>query len=30
VAYNAGLIADKLEALAGAPVAGQEGNDADE
>ena len=30
VAYNAGLIADKLEALAGASAAGREGNDADE
>jgi len=30
VAYNAGLIADKLEALAGAEVVGQEGTNEDE
>lgn len=30
VAYNAGLIADKLDALAGAAVSGQEGNHGDE
>ena len=30
VAYNAGLIADKLEALAGTEVIGQEGNNEDE
>ncbi len=30
VAYNAGLISDKLEALAGTPDAGEEGNDEDE
>jgi hypothetical protein len=30
VAYNAGLIADKLEALSGAHGAGQEGNHEDE
>lgn len=30
VAYNAGLIADKLEAMAGTPVTGEEGQDEDE
>ncbi|MEK7869306.1 MAG: HEAT repeat domain-containing protein, partial [Nitrospirota bacterium] len=30
VAYNAGLIADKLEALGGTDVTGQEGNHEDE
>ena len=30
VAYNAGLISDKLEALAGTPVTGEEGQDKDE
>jgi len=30
VAYNSGLIADKLEALDGTPVGGQAGQDDDE